>query len=72
VFIQCEDNGPGIPKATLERIFEPFYTTRGTGVGLGMPIVQGIVQRHGGKVEIESQVGEGTRVRLWVPRFEGE
>ena len=53
---------------TARRAFEPFFTTRpGVGIGLGLPIVQGIVERHGGKVELESEPGRGTGVTVTLP-----
>ena len=63
------DDGPGIPAASLGRIFEPFYTTKSQdrGTGLGLSIVYGLVQSHGGWVEVESEVGEGTRFRVVLP-----
>jgi signal transduction histidine kinase len=52
----------------VARAFEPFYTTRpGVGIGLGLPIVQGIVERHGGTVEVQSEPGRGTSVTVTLP-----
>jgi signal transduction histidine kinase len=51
----------------LERIFEPLYSTKTFGVGLGLPIIQQIVERHGGSVEVQSQPGQGTTFTLWLP-----
>ncbi len=67
--IIIEDNGPGIPKDNLERIFDPFFTTKavGKGTGLGLSICYGIVQKMGGKIDVTSQVGVGTRFRIWIP-----
>ncbi len=69
VEIIIEDNGPGIPGETLPRVFEPFYTTRepGHGMGLGLYIVQEIIQEHGGCIAIASQQGKGTRVVVRLP-----
>ncbi|SEA20790.1 HAMP domain-containing protein [Thiothrix caldifontis] len=69
VEISIEDNGSGIPPDTLPRIFEPFFTTRepGHGMGLGLYIVQEIIQEHGGCIAIASQAGHGTRVVLRLP-----
>ena len=61
-----EDNGPGIPPDVLPRIFEPMFSTKGFGVGLGMPIVKQIMEQHGGGIEIETEEGRGTKVRLWL------
>jgi two-component system, cell cycle sensor histidine kinase and response regulator CckA len=68
VTISVRDTGGGIDDATLERVFEPFFTTKGeAGSGLGLATVQQIVVLAGGRVEIESEVGEGTTVRLLLP-----
>lgn len=61
------DNGEGIPQASLEKIYEPLYSTKSFGVGLGLPIVKGIMEQHLGGIEIDSQVGAGTKVTLWLP-----
>ncbi len=62
-----EDNGPGIPSQDLERIFDPFYTTRPSGSGMGLPLVKKILQRLGGRMEIYSREREGTQVILYLP-----
>lgn len=62
------DTGPGIPPATLARIFEPLFTTKSFGVGLGLPMVRQIVQQHGGSIDVTSDVGRGTTVVIRVPR----
>jgi len=68
VELEVEDNGPGIPADTRERIFEVFYSSRGGGTGLGLPIARQIVERHGGTVEVDSQEGSGTTFRIRLPR----
>ena len=65
--IRIIDSGPGIPPERMEKIFEPLYSTKGFGVGLGLPIVRQIAEMHGGDIEIESEPGEGTRATLWLP-----
>lgn len=67
VAISFEDTGVGIPVEDLERIFRPFVTTRPKGTGLGLPIVQKIVDHHGGRVEVRSEVGKGTCFVVWLP-----
>ncbi len=62
-----QDNGPGMDEDVLARIFEPMFSTKSFGVGLGMPIVRNIMEEHHGGVEIESCYGKGTTVRLWLP-----
>jgi CheY-like chemotaxis protein/two-component sensor histidine kinase len=71
VCVTIEDDGIGMDEALRARIFEPFFTTKEpAGTGLGLPIVAGIVQGHGGRVEVESSPGQGTRVRLRFPAAE--
>ena len=70
--IVVRDFGKGIPSDVRSRIFEPFFSTKASGVGLGLSIVKRIVEDHGGKVSIESQEGRGTLVKVWVPLAEAE
>ncbi len=70
VKIIVADNGPGIRDDVLERIFEPMFSTKNFGVGLGMPIVRNIMEEHGGGVEVESVYGRGSTVILWLPATE--
>lgn len=65
-WIEFRDTGVGIAPEDLERIFDPFYTTKREGTGLGLAISYGIVERHGGEIDVESEVGKGTRVRIKV------
>jgi signal transduction histidine kinase len=68
VKVAVQDDGSGMPPEVAGRAFEPFFTTRpGVGIGLGLPIVQGIVERHGGKVALESAEGRGTTVTVTFP-----
>ena len=70
VWVSVADTGGGIPQEQIARIFEPFYTTKKKGSGLGLMIVQRIVRAHGGKIEVESRVGQGTNFRIWLPFHE--
>jgi PAS domain S-box-containing protein len=75
--IVIADNGPGIPPEVLPHIFEPFFTTKeeGQGTGLGLSLVYGIVENHGGRIKAESVPGEGTRFTITLPiapRHDGE
>jgi signal transduction histidine kinase len=69
VWVEIEDDGCGIPKENLSRIFDPFFTTKpvGKGTGLGLSLSYGIVQKHGGKLEVDSESGRGTRFRVTLP-----
>ncbi len=70
VWVRVADNGGGIPQEQLNQIFEPFYTTKKKGTGLGLMIVQRIVRTHGGRIELESRPGRGTSFRIWLPLHE--
>jgi two-component system NtrC family sensor kinase len=67
--IDVADNGEGIAPENLPRIYDPFFTTKGTrkGTGLGLSVTYGIVREHGGSIEVESQPGMGTRFHLELP-----
>ncbi|WP_339062965.1 ATP-binding protein [Tepidibacillus marianensis] len=65
--ITIKDQGVGIPKEFLSRIGEPFFTTKEKGTGLGMMVSHRIVKNHGGKIQIESMIGEGTTVYIDLP-----
>ncbi|MEO8426394.1 MAG: ATP-binding protein [Verrucomicrobiota bacterium] len=67
VWVSIADTGGGIPQEQINRIFEPFYTTKQRGTGLGLMIVQRVVRDHGGRIELESNVGKGTVFRIWLP-----
>jgi signal transduction histidine kinase len=67
VEIQVADRGPGIPPEHLSRIFDPFFTTKEQGMGLGLSVTYGIMEKHGGKIVVESRVGEGTTITLRLP-----
>jgi len=66
--IEVEDNGPGIPPENLARIFDPFFSTKSFGTGLGLPMVKQIVEQHGGTIALESTLGEGTRFLIRIPQ----
>ena len=67
VRIDVEDTGCGMPKETAEKIFAPFFTTKARGTGLGLAVVKKVTDRHKGRVEVSSVVGQGTCFRLYLP-----
>jgi hypothetical protein len=67
VQIIFEDTGVGIPEENLPKIFDPFFSTRSDGTGLGLSITKNIVEQHGGRIEVESQVNEGTKIIITLP-----
>jgi two-component system sensor histidine kinase HydH len=66
--ITIEDNGPGIKPEDRSRIFEVFYSSRGGGTGLGLPIAARILEAHGGSIAVDSEPGKGARFSLTLPR----
>lgn len=65
--LEVRDTGKGLDDVTLKRMFEPFFSTKATGRGLGMSVVLGIVRSHGGGLKVRSQVGKGTCIRVYLP-----
>jgi len=66
--IEIEDNGEGIKKDYLPRVFDPFFSTRSKGMGIGLTIAQRIIEEHKGKIDLESEEGKGTKVIICLPR----
>lgn len=65
--VRVVDNGPGIPPDVLARIREPLFTTKSFGTGLGIPAIEQIAVQHGGRLDIESEVGVGSTFTVWLP-----
>jgi two-component system NtrC family sensor kinase len=65
--VELADTGTGIAAEHLPHIFEPFFSTKEKGTGLGLSVVYGIVQRHGGTIDVDSTLGAGTRMRVRLP-----
>ena len=69
LLIQISDNGPGMPSDALEHVFDPFYTTRANGTGLGLAVLASVVQQHGGTVHAANRVGGGAEFSILLPIF---
>lgn len=66
--IEFADNGPGIAAENLAQIFEPYYSTKETGIGLGLPLTKKIIEEHGGQITVASELGKGTTFTVTLPR----
>jgi two-component system NtrC family sensor kinase len=71
VAIAISDTGTGIPEEDLERVFEPLFSTKTTGFGLGLALAERFVAAHGGTIEVESEVGKGSRFTVRLPLESG-
>ena len=67
VQIQFVDSGVGIPKENINKLFDPFFTTKNSGTGLGLAVTYGIIEQHDGKIEVKSEIGQGTVFTLSFP-----
>ncbi len=72
VKMDISDTGVGIPRENIPKIFEPFFTTKDRnskepGTGLGLPITYAIIERHGGSIDVDSEMGKGTTFTIWIP-----
>ncbi|OFX16551.1 MAG: hypothetical protein A2Z18_06200 [Armatimonadetes bacterium RBG_16_58_9] len=68
-YVMISDTGLGIPPEKINRIFQPFVTTKTKGTGLGLSVVEKIIENHGGRIEVESEQGKGTRFRILLPQI---
>ena len=66
-FVSLADTGVGIDEKIKEKIFEPFFTTKTNGNGLGLPIAYRIIKQHQGSIKVDSRVGQGTEVNIYLP-----
>jgi len=71
VAVAISDTGPGMSPDIQARLFEPFFTTRPERAGLGLAVSLGIVQEHGGRIDVESSPGQGSTFTVWLPPGEG-
>jgi two-component system sensor histidine kinase HydH len=67
VVVAVEDNGPGIPEGTMDKVFESFYTTKSFGTGLGLPIARSLTAALGGQLLLRARKGGGTRAEVHLP-----
>ena len=69
IVVTIEDTGAGIPAENLQRIFDPFFSTKERGTGLGLPIADDIIKKHGGRISVRSEVGKGSTFEVWLPEL---
>lgn len=69
ILVTIEDTGPGIPEEYIDKIFDPFFTMKKEGKGLGLSIVKNLVEKLNGRVEVESKVGKGTKFKIYLPIY---
>ena len=67
IHLKIVDTGRGISEEEAKNIFEPFYTTKEQGLGLGMPYAKKIIEQHGGTIFVTSRLGEGTKISIALP-----
>jgi signal transduction histidine kinase len=70
IVLEVEDTGTGIPPEVQDKLFDPFFSTKEDGTGLGLPIAARIIDKHGGALDFETQVGQGTTFRIELPVFQ--
>ena len=67
VCVEFRDTGKGMNSSVVRQVFDPFFTTKPSGTGLGLSICHELVQAHGGEIQVDSQEGRGTSVRITIP-----
>jgi len=65
--IKISDTGSGVPEEYIDKIFEPFFSTKKGGLGLGLPLSKRVIEEHGGKIEFSSRQGNGSEVKIYIP-----
>ena len=71
VVIRLQDTGVGMDEETVAQIFDPFYSTKREGTGLGLAVTYGIIEGHGGTIQVDSQPMQGTTFTIWLPAATG-
>jgi signal transduction histidine kinase len=71
VLVSVEDTGVGVSAEKMARLFEPFFTTRSEGIGMGLPISRSIIEAHGGRLWVESIIDNGSNFQFTLPSVEG-
>lgn len=67
ILIKISDTGSGVPEEVIDKIFEPFFSTKRDGLGLGLPLAKKVIEEHGGTIEFSSKLGQGTEVKIYIP-----
>ena len=70
VVVTVDDSGPGLEPGTLEKVFQPFFTTRPEGIGMGLAICMSIIEAHCGRISAENRPEGGVRIRIELPATE--
>jgi signal transduction histidine kinase len=65
--LSVSDTGTGVPQEDLDKMFEPYFSTKEHGTGLGLAIARKAVEEHGGEIRAERREGQGTTLRIWIP-----
>lgn len=67
ILIKISDTGSGVPEEVIDKIFEPFFSTKRDGLGLGLPLAKKVIEEHGGTIEFSSKLGQGSEVKIYIP-----
>jgi signal transduction histidine kinase len=65
--LTISDKGEGVPQENLSKIFEPFFSTKEAGLGLGLPLTRRVIEEHGGRVDFKSEPGKGSEMTFTIP-----
>jgi signal transduction histidine kinase len=67
LLITVSDTGSGVPEELIDKIFEPFFSTKKEGLGIGLPLAKKVIEEHGGTIEFSSKLGKGSEVKIYIP-----